>query len=663
MNQIINPLKALNAYFNHSGFRHGQQEIIEHILNKKNTLVVMPTGSGKSICYQVPALISEGITIVVSPLIALMKDQVDQLRQLKIAVTFINSSISVEEQNQRIAGLRDGQYKIVYIAPERFSSLRFMEALKDVPVSLFAIDEAHCISQWGHDFRPSYLQLKNVIKKIGKPTVAALTATATKRVQQDIIKQLDLKEMQLFVSGFDRPNLKFFAVELSEEKKRKELIRIIKSIPGSGVVYVATQKAVQEITDLLKENGLPAAGYHGGMEKGARTSVQNNWLIDKPAIIVATNAFGMGIDKADVRFVIHFNSPASMEAYYQEAGRAGRDNRTAYCILFHSYRDRRIQEYLIKNSFPGQETIRSIYDYLFSLNRQQILLTYKEIADRTANHEMQVAAAVKLLERYHILKRMSGSFVTFQAQLINTGQKALQLTKRSQLQQNLLQYISDHADSVFELQQTLQDLDMTQEQFSKTMHALEAKNLLFYTPPFRGRGIELTSTRQEWSKIPIDWKAYTEQMELQYQKLDDIETYAKQTTCRRKHILSYFGETFKSDNCKACDVCLDWQSPEAESSTHLDDKPLNIILNCVREFDGQYGITTISAILAGMDEKRFRDRLIDKSVFFGALKHRQQKDIIRTIYAGISKAYLKKTGDDYPVLIITDKGISYLRRN
>ncbi len=652
----------LKKYFNYDEFRPGQLEVIKHTLDNQSSLVVMPTGSGKSLCFQVPALMQPGVTIVVSPLIALMKDQVDQLVRLKIPATLINSSISVDEQSRRIQHIENGEYKIVYIAPERFSSQKFMDTIRQIPISLFAIDEAHCISQWGHDFRPSYLRLKDVIKSLNHPPVIALTATATTRVQEDILDQLNISEIEKFVSGFDRPNLKFIAVGLNEAKKRKEIIRIVKSVKGSGIIYVATKKAVAEITAFLSENNLPATGYHGGMEKHQRNEAQNNWLNNSPKIIVATNAFGMGIDKPDVRFVIHYNTPGSMEAYYQEAGRAGRDGLASYCLLFHSYRDRRIQEFLIENSFPPKETIHEIYDFLFGLERREIQLTYKEIASRTNTHEMQVGAAIKTLEKQNLLKRMSKSYISFQADLIVSNERALSSTKRAPLQHKLINYFVSKQDNVFELNETLNFLELSQEQFSATIHNLENKKLILYIPPFRGRGVEIISKKLDWEKIGIDWTAYQKQMDLQYKKLDDIENYASSLSCRRAYILEYFGEKHSEKNCKGCDICLEWKSPEADDKDVSTADPIKMIVHCIWEYDGKFGITTIANILKGNSEDRFTKRRIDESVYFGAVKQREIKDIIRMIYVTIKNKYIRKQGNDYPVLYVTNKGITFLRK-
>lgn len=653
--------EILKNHFGYASFRPGQEQPITHVINKNNALIVMPTGGGKSLCFQVPALYFKGITLVVSPLIALMKDQVDQLNKLKIPATFINSSISASEQSQRLQNMRNGQYKIVYIAPERFASNYFMQTLSQVKIALFAIDEAHCISQWGHDFRPSFLHLKQAIKQLENPPVIALTATATKKVQADIIAQLNLNKIETFVSGFDRPNLKYFSVPLNEEKKKKELLRIIKSIKGSGVVYATTKKTVEDISTHLQNNGLHAQGYHAGMEKEQRSQIQNDWISNKTAIIVATNAFGMGIDKADVRFVIHYNAPGSMEAYYQEAGRAGRNGKNAFCLLFHSYRDRRIQEFLIENSFPSEGNIRLLYSFLFSLNQHHIHLTHKELAQRSGMHEMQVGAAIKLMERYGILERMSHSVTSFQAKLLVSFERALSATKRSENQQKIITYLNHTAHESHPLEHTLSKLEMSSSQFSTTIAALVKKKLIFYAPPFKGRGITLLQNKMEWDQVPIDWKAYHTQQKGQFAKLDEVEAYTKSTICRRKHILAYFGAQYKKENCGACDICLEWRSPEADAEEDNSNDNLKVITSAVREFDGVFGITTIANILKGNSEQRFSKRRIDENAYFGTLSKLELKHIIKLIYVTINNKYIIKTDDTYPVLFISAAGERFIR--
>jgi len=342
--------KELEKYFGFSKFRPGQKEIIEKILEGKDVVALMPTGGGKSLCYQLPAIISEKISLVISPLIALMKDQVDALTARGIPATFINSSLTQEEISERVEALRKGKYKLLYVAPERLSNSYFQSLVHDLDFHLLAVDEAHCVSAWGHDFRPDYLEIKNFVGKLAKrPTVAAFTATATPEVKNDIINRLMLREPEVFLCGFNRPNLKFFVQNNLKTKERYvEILRIVKSMKGAGIVYALTRKDAEKIATFLSENGITASFYHAGVTAGKREKVQNEFMQDKRRVIVATIAFGMGVDKSDVRFVIHAGMPKNIEGYYQEAGRAGRDGETAYCILLHSKKDTITHKFFIR---------------------------------------------------------------------------------------------------------------------------------------------------------------------------------------------------------------------------------------------------------------------------------------------------------------------------
>ncbi|MCI8361692.1 MAG: DNA helicase RecQ [Clostridia bacterium] len=382
----MTPNEVLKKYFGYDNFRAGQSEIISHILEKEDCLGIMPTGAGKSICYQIPAMIFEGVTVVISPLISLMKDQVDSLNQIGIPATYINSSLTEGNYLQTIQNIYHGMYKIIYVAPERFFSDTFISMLNFLNISMVAIDEAHCVSQWGHDFRPSYCEISKVINNLAKrPVVVSFTATATQVVKDDIIKLLDLRKPFVLTTGFNRDNL-YFSVQMPESKK-KFLLNFLEDHKNmSGIIYCSTRKTVDEVYERLCNYGYKVSKYHAGMSEKNRTISQDDFVYDRTEIMVATNAFGMGIDKSNVRYVIHYNMPSDLESYYQEAGRAGRDGDKAECVLLFSRADVVTNKFLIEHSSEGNHSneykkLNDIVDYCNSSKclRSYILEYFGEI--------------------------------------------------------------------------------------------------------------------------------------------------------------------------------------------------------------------------------------------------------------------------------------------
>ncbi|MGC6457727.1 MAG: RecQ family ATP-dependent DNA helicase [Akkermansiaceae bacterium] len=400
--------EKLREVFGFEDFLDGQEKVIEEILTGRDGSVVMPTGGGKSLCYQLPALCRGGVTLVVSPLIALMKDQVDALAERKVAVTLINSTLTWNEQKGRLDGMKNGAYQLVYIAPERFRAGSFMNALRDVTIGMVAVDEAHCLSQWGHDFRPDYMRLGKALEDLGRPQCVALTATATPVVREDIRSVLKLREPFETISGFERPNLSFTITPVEKVAQKYGRLKKVLAEHQTGIVYCATRKKVEEVAETVHSWGFKCIAYHGGMTDQEREDTQNQFISRKADIAVATNAFGMGIDRPDVRFVVHFEIPGSVEAYYQEAGRAGRDGEASVCELFFNYADTRTQEFFIEGVNPGAGMIRDVYRFLLSESDEnyESHRTIDDIKDGIgAKNGMAVGACLSALARGRWIER------------------------------------------------------------------------------------------------------------------------------------------------------------------------------------------------------------------------------------------------------------------
>ena len=406
MDTVCRAEEALRHFFGFDRFLDGQKEVVEAILAGEDLGVIMPTGAGKSICYQLPVLMKEGYGIVASPLIALMCDQVEALRQKGIAATFVNSTLDLAEQHRRLSAAVRGEIKLLYVAPERFQTDFFRSVLRESPPSILIVDEAHCISQWGHDFRPAYRRIGQVADEFDIPQVCAFTATATHAVREDIRRQLHRPDMKMVVRGFRRPNLAFEVKECRGDSDKLAAIEKELQRKEPVIIYAATRQAVDELCEKLK-----IRGYHAGMTAAERASSQEYFMTDPSPVLAATNAFGMGIDRPDVRCVIHYNLPGSLEAYYQEAGRAGRDGNQSRCILLFSYADRYVQEFLIDLSNPQFETVMSVYNALRRISAQRGTTVLNETPSSLlplisgVKNDGHISSSLILLERAGAIKR------------------------------------------------------------------------------------------------------------------------------------------------------------------------------------------------------------------------------------------------------------------
>jgi ATP-dependent DNA helicase RecQ len=659
--------------FGLDGFRPGQQNVIRAILSGKDTLCIMPTGGGKSLCFQLPTIAREGVTIVISPLIALMKDQVDSLQNRGIPATFINSTLSSDEQQNRIADMVAGKYKLVYIAPERLRSSSFMRSVQRTKIQLLAVDEAHCISQWGHDFRPDYARLGRFRERIGNPQTVALTATATSLVQDDISKILQFKEPAKFVTGFARTNLKLLVKSpRGNAEKDHELLRFLKSHPGCGIIYASTRKNCEQLIELLAEElDRSVAFYHAGLTVDTRRKVQEKFMSGEIEIIVATNAFGMGIDKSDLRFVVHYNLPGSIEAYYQEAGRAGRDGQPSECLMLYSYQDKFIQEFFIENAYPSKDTVREVYAYLCSIDKDPIEMTLQEIKDDLGLQigTSGIATCENLLEKANAIERLdsrhNAAGIRIDSEL-PTLIDFLPRDARSQrhVMRGLERVVGDLRNErvMFQPKWLADQLDMKWESVNRAIKQLVKLPMVDYVPPFRGRAIHVIGRRRRFSELEIDFAELARRQQAEHDKLDSVIRLATTRRCRQLEILEYFGDPDRK-RCRNCDNCGPGESlgPVSDKSVGNPDACLyavQVALSGTARTHGRFGKTLVAQMLTGSTSKKIKQLGLDRLPTHGLLKTMRQSDVVSLLDFLLAHHYLEQveTTKFRPTMQITDEG-------
>jgi len=655
-------LNILKKYFGYSSFKPVQKEIITSIINGKNTLAVLPTGAGKSLCYQLPALMSESFSIVISPLIALMKDQVDSINKKEKLAAYINSSLDYSESEKVLYEIWQGKIKLLYVSPEKLANTYFVERIKKLNPDYLFIDEAHCISQWGHNFRPNYRRIKEFADFIGIKNISGFTATATPIVQEDIVNQLGMENPQIFVSGFERDNL-FLNVIHTKHKKEKAL-KLLKENLHPAIIYTSTRKNAEELNDYINLNGIEAEYYHAGLASGQRKIIQDDFLSGRLNVIIATNAFGMGIDKENIRTIIHYNCTGTIENYYQEIGRAGRDGKDSNIFLLYDLKDKIVQEYFIKNNFPTNNELKIVYN---------TICNFAEVAigTRLQNDIILEKQFFLLLSQQGITKLKFNSAINFLSisgyfeQVSQYGReyffrfifkdselkKYITSLKNKNLKDFILILLNKYRGKAFlsqipiDFDNLSKDSSLPKAQLLIHFETLRSLGIITFNKPTKQPVLKMLQERIPFEQVKLDTDNLQNLINNAYKKLEEMIEYTYTEKCRFNYILSYFGEVKTGYKCGHCDNCLRMENSSNLFNEYIEDK----ILLTIHEAKFIVRKNILTKILLGRDKTGSLKSLST----YGSCEQYKKYEIDNSIDSLFSKGLLKIRNNSY---YLSEKG-------